>query len=364
MSISFGACESAAGPSGVAFWDTLFKQAAAEGISVLVSSGDSGASGCDASFATPPTAPAANSPNYICSSSYVTCVGGTQFNDTTNPSQYWSATNDGPLHSASGYIPEGGWNEPLNANNAPQVAASGGGVSRVIATPSWQTGTGVPSARTGRYTPDVAFSASQHDGYFGCFAAAGASCVAGTDGSFSFVAFSGTSAAAPAMAAIAAFINTGVGAAQGNLGPQLYQLAATTPTVFHDVTVASSGVTSCSVNTPSMCNNSSPGPTSQTGGQAGYLVTTGYDEVTGLGSIDILNLLENYPAPPTLLTNPTSLTLYSVVGFPTLATVRIKNNGSAELDSVTSTITGANASDFVDANNCPSTFAAMASCSL
>ncbi len=364
MSISFGACESSAGPSAVAFWDTLFKQAAAEGISVLVSSGDSGASGCDASFATPPAAPAGNSPNYICSSSYVTCVGGTQFNDTTNPSQYWSANNNGTLHSAFGYIPEGGWNEPLNANNAPQVAASGGGVSRVIATPTWQTGTGVPSARTGRYTPDVAFSASEHDGYFGCFAAAGASCVAGSDGSFSFVAFAGTSAAAPAMAAIAALIDAGLGAPQGNLGPQLYQLAATTPSVFHDVTVASSGVTSCSLNTPSMCNNSSAGPTSQTGGHAGYLVTTGYDEVTGLGSINIVNLLENYPKPPTLLTDPASLTFYSVVGFPTLATVQIKNSGSTALDSVTSTITGANASDFVAANNCPPTLAANTTCSL
>jgi len=31
---------------------------------------------------------------------------------------------------------------------------------------TWQTGAGVPSARTGRYTPDVSFSASSHDGYF------------------------------------------------------------------------------------------------------------------------------------------------------------------------------------------------------
>ncbi len=50
MTISFGACESEAGPSGVDFWDTLFQQAAGEGISVFVSSGDSGASGCDAAF--------------------------------------------------------------------------------------------------------------------------------------------------------------------------------------------------------------------------------------------------------------------------------------------------------------------------
>ena len=158
--------------SGVAFWDTLFQQAAGEGISVFVSSGDAGASGCDSYFSTPPAIPAPNSPNYICSSSYATCVGGTEFNDTSNPSQYWSSSNGNGLSSALGYIPEGAWNEPLDSNSNLQVAASGGGVSTVIPTPGWQAGTGVPAARSGRYTPDIAFSASAHDGYFACFAAA------------------------------------------------------------------------------------------------------------------------------------------------------------------------------------------------
>src|SRR5271163_2609294 len=136
MSISFGACELEGGPSGVTFWDGLFQQAAAEGISVFVSSGDSGASGCDAPFTTPPANPPLNSPNYICSSSYATCVGGTEFNDTSNPSMYWSSTNGAGLSSALSYIPEGAWNEPLDPSSmAPIVAASGGGVSAVIATP-------------------------------------------------------------------------------------------------------------------------------------------------------------------------------------------------------------------------------------
>ena len=81
MTISFGACESSAGSSGVSFWDALFQQAAAEGISVFVSSGDSGASECDDHSQAPPASPAPNSPNYICSSSYATCVGGTEFNE-------------------------------------------------------------------------------------------------------------------------------------------------------------------------------------------------------------------------------------------------------------------------------------------
>ena len=69
--------------------------------------------------------------------------------------------------------------------------------------------------------------------------------------------------------------------------PRLYQMAASTPAAFHDVTASTSGVTNCSIQTPSMCNNSIPGATTLTGGQAGYPVTIGYDEVTGLGSLDV-----------------------------------------------------------------------------
>jgi subtilase family serine protease len=313
MNISFSKCESAAGSSRVAFWDTLFQQAAGEGISAFVSSDDSGASGCDTHDEAPPVTPSPNSPNYICSSSYVTCVGGTEFNDASNPSAYWSSTNGTNLLSALSYIPEGAWNEPLNSSGATQVDASGGGVSSIIATPSWQTGTGVPSARSGRYTPDIAFSAAGHDGYFACYAAAGNSCVAGSNGSYTFEYFSGTSAAAPSMAGITALLNQRLGAAQGNLNPQLYQLAARAPAVFHDVTVATSGVTGCAVGTPSMCNNSIPSPTGLAGGQAGYLVTTGYDEVTGLGSLDVQAFIDNYvPASETTPTVTVSGTVVTV----------------------------------------------------
>ncbi len=294
MNVSFGECESEAGPSGVSYWDTLFKQAAGEGISVFVASGDAGASGCDNYFATPPADPAANSPNYICSSSYATCVGGTEFNDTANPSKYWSSSNGSSFSSALGYIPEGGWNEPFDGDDNTQAASSGGGVSSVIATPSWQTGKGVASARAGRYTPDMAFSASGHDGYFACFASGGNSCVADSQGNYSFEYFFGTSAAAPDMAGVTALLDQSQGSAVGNVAPVLYQMAASTPAVFHDVNVSTSGVSGCTAKTPSMCNNSIPGPTSLTGGQAGYLVSNGYDLVTGLGSIDVSAFISNF----------------------------------------------------------------------
>lgn len=329
MTISYGACESAAGPAGVNFWDSLFQQAAAEGMSVFVASGDSGAAGCVAAFSTPSQFAQPISPNYICSSSYATCVGGTEFNDTSNPSLYWKSSNDSNFASALSYIPEGGWNEPLDSTSKPVVAGSGGGVSNVIPTPVWQAGTGVPAARTGRYTPDISFSSSCHDGYFACFAAGGAGCASNPDGSFSFLAFCGTSAAAPSMAGVAALLNEKMGFAQGNLNPGLYTMAAIAPLAFHDTTVATSGVSNCSVNTPSMCNNSVPGPSGLTGGQAGYLVTTGYDLVTGLGSLDVSSFLNSFSgalvAPvitltpsATTITSTQSLTVtVSVAGTPT-----------------------------------------------
>jgi hypothetical protein len=340
MNISFGACESSAGPSGVAFWDSLFSQASAEGISVFVSSGDSGAAGCDAHGMPPPPAQIL-SINYICASGHATCVGGTEFADTSNPPQYWSASSSITLGSALGYIPEGGWNEPVNKSGQFVARASGGGFSTIIPTPSWQTGTGVPGTQ-GRYTPDIAFSASGHDGYFACFAAAGFGCVV-QNGSFSFVFFFGTSAAAPDMAGITALLNQQFGGPQGELNSRLYSLAsAPSNNVFHDVTVTSSAVAGCTVTTPSMCNNSTPSPTGLTGGLSGYLVGPGYDEVTGLGSIDVANLLAHWVLAGTTTSlssnsNPTTLgtsvtftatVTSSASGTPT-GTVTFLDNGAS-----------------------------------
>jgi hypothetical protein len=115
------------------------------------------------------------------------------------------------------------------------------------------------------------------------------------------------------MAGIAALLNQSKGGAQGNLNPQLYPLAARVPGAFHDVTVASSGVTGCSLATPSLCNNSLPSPASLAGGQAGYMVATGYDEVTGLGSLDVQAFVDNYlsasQTAPTVTVSGTNVTV-------------------------------------------------------
>jgi len=294
MTMSYGGCEAQSGiGSYIGYLNGLYETAAAAGVSFFVSSGDAGVNGCGSVDATPSGTQYA-SPNFLCASGYVTCTGGTEFIDTSNPSAYWSSANSTNSNgatrvSALGYIPEGAWNEPSyttsNNTTAFEYAASGGGVSSYIATPGWQTGTGVPSARAGRYTPDIAFTAADHDGYYSCFIGGGGDCV-------SYISvFSGTSATAPSMAGVTALLNQKMGTAQGNLNPTLYALAASVPTAFHDVTVATSGVGTCNVAIPSVCNNTTPSATALTGGEQGYAVNVGYDEVTGLGSLNVANFM-------------------------------------------------------------------------
>ncbi len=229
-------------------------------------------------------------------------------------------------------------------------------MSGVILTPSWQTGTGVPTARSGRYTPDVAFSSADHDGYFACFAAGGGTCV-DSGGSTPFSIFSGTSAAAPAMAGVAALLDQNQSTPQGNLNPTIYAMAASTPAAFHQVSVASSGVSNCTVSTPSMCNNSVAGPTGLGGGQAGFQLgeTGGYSEATGLGSLDVTQFINNYSsssrfvptvtliAPPSITVSGSASVLITVTGnsTPPTGTVTL-SSGTYESSPSTLNVPGAN----------------------
>ena len=309
MSISFGGCELNSGPGDVSYWDTLFSQAAAEGISTLVASGDSGAACANGSGL--PTSTQVRSINELCSSASVTCVGGTEFADFYN-FYGWEDTNEADGRSVSGYINEGAWNEPTVTDatglTTPQLAATGGGASLYITKPSWQRGLGVP-ADGYRDVPDVSFASSGHDGYVSCLAIAGSDCVT------SVSVFAGTSAATPSMAAIAALLNQKLGSSQGNLNPLLYRVAENRlrndilPNGFHDVTPATSGVALCELTVPSMCNNSTPGPTGLSGGLAGYPVTEGYDLATGLGSLNVTDFLNAAGMVPVLAPTGTYLTL-------------------------------------------------------
>ncbi|HEY5330012.1 MAG TPA: protease pro-enzyme activation domain-containing protein [Acidobacteriaceae bacterium] len=286
VNMSFGSCNSSGSASYSQKFDSLFQTGAAQGISFFVSSGDNAAAGCDDGSNTLPTTQVLAT-NLICASGYATCVGGTEFNDSA--SGYWASSNSATKVSAIGYIPEGAWNEPASASNGKttyQASGTGGGVT-LLAKPSWQTGVGVPGDGV-RDVPDVSFTASGHDGYLVCQTDVGNDCASGT---FKYITF-GTSASSPSMAGIAAMLDQKLGARQGNLNPMFYRLASTTSNgVFHDATPASSGVSSCSTATPSMCNNSTPSANALTGGLAGYGLTTGYDLATGLGSLDVTNFL-------------------------------------------------------------------------
>ena len=317
MSLSFGACENLQSPSYVRYEDSIYSQAASQGMSVFVSSGDNGSAGCNGLTTASTAYPSIND---ICATGYVTCVGGTQFADTVFPGNYWSSLNLTNNSSAVTYIPEGAWNEYANSSGVFQAASGGGGVSAIIAKPTWQTGFGVP-ADGFRDVPDISFSSSGHNGYILCQSAYhNDGCVPNSAGSYSFAIVGGTSAAAPSMAGIAALLNQKLGGRQGNLNPTLYRLALTNPAAFHDATPTSSGVTNCAVAIPSLCNNSVPTTTtSNLPVVAGYGLTPGYDLATGLGSLDVaafINAASATTATTTALTaSATTATITQSVTF-------------------------------------------------
>jgi pseudomonalisin len=268
MSVSYGLCENSLGAGGNAFLNQLWEQAASQGITVLVSAGDSGAAGCDPPESTEATH--GRAVNGLCSTPYSTCVGGTRFDDTPTPESFWTSTNNSDGASALGYIPESVWNE----SGSDGLWSGAGGASAVYPKPAWQSAPGMPSDGK-RDVPDVALNAASHDGY-----------LVQIDGLLSVI--SGTSAAAPTFAGLMALVAQKTAERLGNANPQLYKLASTRPSaeklsVFHDVV---SG------------NNSVPGVT-------GYSAAPGYDLATGLGSVDAESLAATWnDASPSIAGNP------------------------------------------------------------
>jgi pseudomonalisin len=260
LSLSYGSCEQEMGAAELAFYNDLWEQAASEGISVFVASGDAGAAGCSSGSDNAGTAAAVNG---LCSSPYSTCVGGTEFDEGSNPAQYWSAANAANYGSALGYIPEVVWNESA-ANGGMGMWATGGGTSTVYAQPAWQAETAGAGAANGmRAVPDVALASAGHDGYFLI------------ENGMQWVA-SGTSVTAPAFAGlIALVIEKQHGAWQGNANAMLYTLASGDQTPFH---------------TTQSGNNTVPGVNGFTA--SGNL----YNLATGLGSVDGTHLVNAWSA--------------------------------------------------------------------
>jgi subtilase family serine protease len=278
LNVSFSECESALGAANQST-SSLFEQAAAEGITVVVASGDNGVAGC---FGTVGTQGSLSTSGYavngIASTPYDLAVGGTDFDAAQQ--QPWATSNaTGTLANAEGHIPEMVWNDtcanPIfaqlfgytpaafcntatlsgQANPFIEVLGGGSGLSSCLSVsnnacqggypqPSWQTGVyGIQALGFDtRAVPDVAVTASS---WVICTYNTTPSCDPATQG-VTFVA--GTSAAAPSVAAIIALLDqtqisaTSADGRQGLINPRLYKLAA----VEYGTTSAGPGLASCS----------------------------------------------------------------------------------------------------------------------
>ena len=337
MSISYGQCETVNGSSANAAYKAVYQQAVAEGVSVFVAAGDSGATGCDDNAA---AATDGIGISAFASTVYNVAVGGTDFGDTyaqTN-STYWNATNTPTYGSAKSYIPEIPWNDSCasvlvatflgfsqtygttgfcnnstvgkslhstaagsggpsgcatGASVAPDTAAVGGSCAG-WPKPSWQSIFGNPSDGV-RDTPDVSLFAANglwSHYYVFCWsdtAAGGAAC---TGDPSTWSGGGGTSFASPIMAGIQSLVDQKTGSRQGNPNPVYYQLASAeygstgnsscdsskgnaiaTTCIFNDVTLGDMNVNCSFFNKTHIYNCYDPGGTS-TNGLMGALSTS------------------------------------------------------------------------------------------
>lgn len=359
MSESYSSCEAFLGTGGNAFTSALYEQGAAQGITIILSSGDTGSAGCDYGVVAAQYGPAVSG---LASTPFNVAVGGTDFNDVNSWSTYWSSTNNtATLASALSYIPEIPWNDSCARNgNAGDCASAGsdtppgidltagsGGASSCVTSnygsesincttgypkPAWQSGPGVPNDGV-RDIPDVSLFAS--NGFNGTSYVV---CEADTvepesiscnpaDSNLTFLGVGGTSASAPAFAGMMALVNQKTGQRQGNANYVLYALAAQSgrscassaamaPTanssgcIFYDVTTGNNSV-AC-MGGSSSCSNTTPGGygllevSPPADPSPVWMATAGYDLATGLGSVNAANLVNNWTS---VSFKPTATTL-------------------------------------------------------
>lgn len=389
MSESYGECEAVLGNAGNAFYNALWQQAAAEGITVMVSAGDSGSAVCD-NFNSASAASDGLAVSGFASTPYNVAVGGTDFDQSpSNFGLYWNATNtQASESSAKSYIPEIPWNQSCggqgtngcgpSASNFNIVAGSGGpsncstmdsnfnclgGYSK----PAWQAGNGVPQDGV-RDLPDVSlFASSGFNGSFYIICEADFTPFGPLPGysqpcsltTFNFVGIGGTSASSPAFAGMMALVNQkmamqGLSPRQGNANYMLYNLAAQSGAscdssappvspnscIFHDVTKGNNAVP---------CYPGSPNCGTAPAGGYGVLVdpnnpttpawttTPGYDLATGLGTVDAFNLVNAWGA-SSMAQSTTTLTNVSPVALTHGQTVNVSATVAAK--SGTGTPTG------------------------
>jgi hypothetical protein len=311
------------------FMNALWEQAAAQGITVVLSAGDAGSAGCD-DFKSQYYAVNGQAVSGFASTPYNVSVGGTDFyysdwaTGAASAANYWNTTTQMPAVSLKQRIPEQVWNNSQYGLNAINFLTTTGGTETTIMAgsggpstsavpipgssndagypkPSWQiaaAGIGVPSDGV-RDIPDVSLFAATGANYStfpvcandgDCQSPSGSNLVQ-IDG------LGGTSAAAPSFAGMMALVNQKYGR-QGQADYVLYPLAMQFPAAFHDVTIGSNSVP-CAYGTSPDCIAvanpvviTDPFWGTATEGQTGagttpyYNATPGYDLASGLGTID------------------------------------------------------------------------------
>jgi hypothetical protein len=308
MTESFGGCEAAVSSTELAGISALAEQAAAQGIAYVVSSGDTGSAGCDNLSETTASGPV--SVNALASPPFVTAVGGTIFNENGQASSYWSSSTTVPV-TALKYIPENVWNESCTSatcGKSANIAAAGGGPSSSVAKPNWQSGSNLHIPNDGfRDIPDVSLTAALHDPYL--------ICLAGSCSQQGFlVGIGGTSASAPSFAGILALLNQKIRQVNQNSSERiglanyaLYRLAnAETLSQCNASGTSTPPAGTCVFNDVTIGNNAVPGETSYGSSSPQFAATVGYDLGTGLGSMQVNNLLNAWAA---VTYNSTSTTL-------------------------------------------------------
>jgi subtilase family serine protease len=370
---SYGLCELGLGNAGNAFYggsptvkDSVgeWKQAAAEGITVIVSTGDNGSTGCDSNSET--GAEFGLAVNGVASTPYNVAVGGTDFNDATNPTTYWNSTNPSATTQASvkGYIPEVTYNDTCTNSIIETIiglggdietdcntvltnsqlsflagpAGGSGGVSACTtsdgqtpgscsggyAKPSWQTALTLADGK--RDMPDFAIFAGDgtlQNFYLYCQqdlndpadACSLASSASGATVAFPLIqGVGGTSVSTEVFAGIVALLNQSTGSAQGLLNTNLYALAGqswaicqsggaqTSACIFNQVSTgtiampcnavqtAANGAAGCTI----VNNGDVIAETTQSNGALGYNAGAGYNLATGLGSLNVASLVNQW----------------------------------------------------------------------
>jgi subtilase family serine protease len=341
ITLSYGDCEPDLGSADYASLNSILEQGASQGQSIINSSGDSGSTSCYGTSGLSTSVQEELAASFPASSQYVTGLGGSEFLSadvaSTNTTYWQSANGTDVISSALSYIAEQAWNDDSSSDG---LSSGGGGASIFTARPSWQSGvTGIPSGSY-RLVPDISLDSSPNNaGYLYCSSDSEATGITGScsngfrDSNSKYLTVAGgTSFAAPIFAGMLSLINQKLGSSgQGVINSTLYSLAANTSTyasAFHDIT---SGSNECTAGS-SYCSSA---------GQSAYATTTGYDQATGLGSIDLYNLLAAWPGSTSSSLASTTTTLSAATSTPAsgandVITIQITSNSTT----VTATPTG------------------------